>query len=403
MACRCVAMFLVVLVCLSVSVPGLSMISRLNVCLWICLGVTCAGCGSSSGPSPGSSIVSCSTPTQTKTWLLSEVDDSFDSHPDASFSFPFWNQTGHPVTLRVRSIGCSCYQVKHGATRLKIDDQFEIGTDATETLILYSPRPTVDRVADYHFSVEYDLKPGFPTQIISCKGVLVSVSEVRVNPGVLTAEFVKDSPNQKVRLEVTRTARQREVAAQRIAMSGWPPGTVVEEPEPLGEATEVLSGLWKRSWRVTALIPKPEPTTTPQEFWPISVTGAEPGSPQNVVQLMVRFRSGLSGPRIVHFGEVAIGKPVTRRIQILARDDQPFRILGPSDSHEVLSLQADSSEAMKAHWGNLTMTPQAIGDFRQIMQVTTDHPEQASLAVEVRANVRQETKLPETTEQDAKP
>ena len=375
------------------------MFSPLKVCLWIYLGMVLVGCGSSNEPS----LVSCLNPTQTKTWLLSEVDDSFDGHPDASFLFPLRNQTGQPVSLRVRSIGCSCYQVKRGATRLKVGDLFEIGTDATETITLHSPRPSVDRTADFNFSVEYELKPGDPKQVISCHGTLISISEVRVNPSLLTAEFVKGSPDQRVSLEVTRTARQREVAEQQLILSGWPPGTQVEEPVPVGEAKEALSGLWKRSWRVTAQIPKPEPTTTPQELWPIRVAGSGSESPHNIVQLMVRFRSGLSGPKIVHLGEVAFGKSVTRRIQILARDEQPFRILGPLDSDEGLSLHADSPEAMKAHWGNLTMIPQVVGDFRHSMQVITDHPEQSQLAIEVRAHVSVETKLPDATLPDSKP
>lgn len=361
----------------------LDMISRFSVYQCIFFVVTLAGCGASPEPA----TLSCPTPRQSKTWLLSEVDDSFEGHPDGSFRFPIVNQTGRPVSVRVRSIGCSCYQVKRGETRLKIDDRFEVGHNATETLTLFPPRPAYDRVSDYNFSLEYELKSGEPKSIISCQGVLTSIADMRVNPTVLTAEFVHDSLPQSVLMEVTRAARQREDALYPIITSGWPEGTQVDEPVSVGEATPVLEGLWTQTWRVTAKIPKPQMTTIPQEMWPIRVGGHDSDSPHNLAQLMVRFRSGLSGPRIVHFGDILVGQPTTRRIQILARDGQPFRILGPSDPNELLSLKSDSGDSIKAHWGNLTMNAKEPGDFRQVMQVTTDHPQQANLAIEVRANI----------------
>lgn len=352
--------------------------------LWCALfALTWAGCGTSSEPA----AVACLAPKQSKTWLLSEVDDSFEGHPNRSFQFPIANQAGQPVTLRVRSIGCSCYQVRKGEKRLKVDDQLELATDATEMLALYPPRPSFDRVSDYNFSLEYELKPDEPSSIVVCQGVLTSIADVRVNPTLLTAEFVHDSPSQTVLMEVTRTARQREDVEQKITTTGWPDGTQVDEPAKVGEPAQVLDGLWKQTWRVSARIPKPELSATPQEMWPIRVGGPTLDSPHNNVQLMIRFRSGLSGPRLVHFGDVSVGQPVARRIQILARDDLPFRILGPSDPNELLSLKADSAEANKAHWGNLTINAREPGDFRQVMRVTTDHPQQADLAIEVRANI----------------
>lgn|GEM_PF-3147146 len=362
---------------------GQSMISRLSFSGWILLGVVLSGCSSAKGTSK----VTCPNPTQTKTWLLSEVDDSFENHPDASFPFPLSNGTGRPVSLRVRSIGCSCYQLRRGSTRLKVGDRVELGTAETETLVLYPPRPTVDRTADYHFSVEYEWEPGQPLEVISCQGVLVGVSEVRVNPTLLTAEFLADSPPQTVRLEVTRSARQRAAAEEPLVVSGWPPGAEVAAPEPLGEAVEEHSGLWKRNWRIVAQIPKPESKSNEQEFWPIQVSGPEPDSPRSQSKLMIRFRSGLSGPRIVHFGDVKSGQLATRRIQVIARDNRPFRILGPSDSSLALSIQPVSTDAVKSHWGNLTFLSQTAGEFENVMQIETDHPEQANLEVEVRAHV----------------
>lgn len=361
------------------------MISRFSVsiCLSIFVAMTLVGCGAA----PDSATVECLDPKQSKTWLLSEVNDTFEGHPDAAFRFPVVNRTSHPVVVRVRSIGCSCYQVKHAEARLKVDDRFEIGAGATEVLTLFPPRPTFDRASDYNFSLGYERKTGELESVINCQGVLNSIADIRVNPTVLTAEFVHDSPAQAILMEVTRTARAREDVVHQIITRGWPDGTQVDEPVPVGEATQVLDGFWKQTWRVAARIPKPSLTASPQEVWPIRVGGASPDSPQNQAQLMVRFRSGLSGPRIVHFGDVQVGQPVTRRIQILARDGQPFRILGPSDPNEMLSIESDSTDATKAHWINLIMNAKEPGDFRQVLQVTTDHPTQANLAVEVRASI----------------
>ncbi len=373
--------------------------TRLNVCWCLFVAFHLAGCGSSERPS----AVTCPNPEQSTTWLLSEVNDEFENHPKGSFRFPFLNQTGKPVTLRVRSIGCSCYQVKRGDTRFKVDDRFEIGIDQSEILALVPPRPRFDGVSDYNFTLEYEQKPGEPKSIITCQGELHCIADVRINPTLLLAEFVHDSPPQTVVMEVTRTARRREAAEQKISTHGWPEGVQVEEPTPVGNAVEILDGLWKQTWKVKARISTPRPSATPQEMWSIRVGGAEPDSPENNVQLMVRYRSGLSGPRIVHFGDVRVGQPITRRIQILARDDQPFRILGPSDPSELLSLRSDSPGATKAHWGNLTMNAQSPGDFRQIMQVVTDHPQQQNLTIEIRANITSPVAATEESQSFDKP
>lgn len=331
--------------------------------------------------------MTCADPLQSKTWLLGEVGDTFEADPQGSFLFPFHNGTGHPVQIKVRAIGCSCYQVRRGETRLKVGDLFELGTDATEVLTLHPSRPTVDRSAESHFSVEYERIAGEPAQVIECQGTLVSLSEFRVNPSLMTAEFVQGSPAQTVRLEVTRTARVRELAEQKPVLSGWPTGSLVEDPEMLGPAVELGERLWKQSWRVSAAIVKPETMSFADEFWSIRVSGSEPDSPSGLARLMVKFRSGLSGPRIVHFGEVSAGQSLTRKIQILARDDRPFRILGPTSPGSALSIQPDSPGAVKSHWGTLTFSAPAVGDYREIMQVSTDHPEQPSLDIEIRAHV----------------
>jgi hypothetical protein len=362
---------------------GLLMMSRLSAALFLCVAISLLGCGDSHEPA----MLSCPTPRQSKTWLLSEVDDSFKKHPDGAFQFPILNQAGQTLLVRVHSIGCSCYQLKRGETRLKVDDQFEIGSGATEMLTLFPPRPAFDRASDYNFSLAYERDPGAPTTIISCQGVLNSIADIRVNPTVLTAEFIHDSPSQRVLMEITRTARKREDVEHSPLTSGWPEGTQVAEPVSIGESVQVPDGLWKRTWRVSAVIPKPSLASNPQETWPIRVGGSEPESPHNQVQLMIRLRSGLSGPRIVHFGDLRVGLPTTRRIQILARDGHPFRILGPSDPNEILSLQSDSTDAVKTHWSNLTINARTPGEFRQTMQVETDHPQQPNLAIEVRANI----------------
>ena len=332
--------------------------------------------------------MTCTDPQQSKTWLLGEVDQHLEDDSSGVFLFPFLNATHHPVQVRVRSIGCSCYAVRRGETRLKVGDQFELGAGQTQTLTLRPPRPTTDRASDYQFSVEYEPAPAAAKQVIECQGTLVTIAEYRINPGLLSAEFTKDSPPQTVRLEITRTARYPLSADQPPRLTGWPEGVQSETPSPLGPAVELGTQLWRRSWQVSATIPRPEPSATGiDDFRTIHVSGAEPGSPTAEVKLAIGFRSGLNGPRIVHFGDVPTGRSVSRRIQILARDHQPFRILGPSETDLAVSIQPESPDPVKSHWGNLTFTSATEGEFREVLQIATDHPEQPTLEIEVRARV----------------
>ena len=355
---------------------------------FVTLAFALMGCGPG-----GVGAVSCSATQQSKTWLLGEVDQKIEDKTEGAFAFPFSNSTSQPVQIRVRSIGCSCYAIRRGETRLKVGDVFELGAGQTQTLTLHPPRPTNDRASDYQFSVEYELAPAAPKQVISCQGTLVTIAEYRINPGLISAEFVKDSPPQAVRLEITRTAREARDADLPPVMTGWPVGVQSEEPVALGPVSEVPASkpgeqLWRKSWRLSAMITRPELTAVGREdFRTLTVTGAEPGSPKAAVKLALRYRSGLSGPRIVHFGDVPAGQLVTRRIQILARDDQPFRIIGPSAEGLALSIEPESDAPVKSHWGNLMFAPSETGDFRHLLEIATDHPEQPTLLVEVRAHV----------------
>ncbi len=367
----------------SVPNPRKNIIFRFQCWLGFCLGIALLGCESG-----GPSTVTCTDPQQTKTWLLREVDQHLLDDSAGMFRFPLLNGTNHPVQIRVRSIGCSCYAVHLGMTRLKVGDQFEIGAGQTQTLTLRPPRPTIDRASDYEFTVEYKPVPDAAPEVIHCQGTLVTIAEYRINPGLLSTEFLKDSPPQPVRLEITHTARDLQTAEQPPRLKGWPDGTQVEEPAPLGPAVVLGTQLWRKSWTVRATIARPELTATGvEEFRTISVSGAEPDSPTAEVKLIVRFRSGLSGPRIVHFGDVPKGHSVTRRIQILARDHQPFRILGPSESDLAVSIQPESLDPVKSHWGHLTFIPSTEGEFQEVLTIATDHPEQPTLEVEVRARV----------------
>lgn len=346
------------------------------------------GCGPG-----GAGTVSCPDPQQSKTWLLGEVDQKIEDQVAGAFRFPFVNETSQPVPIRVRSIGCSCYAVRRGETRLKVGDVFELGVGQTETLTLHPPRPTNDRASDYQFSVEYEPAPAAPKEVISCQGTLVTIAEYRINPGLISAEFVKDSPPQTVRLEVTRTSRDSHAADLPPVITGWPVGAQPDEPVSLGPVSEVPVSkpegqLWRKSWRLSAMIARPESTAAGRDdFRTLTVTGAEPSSPKAEVKLAVRYRSGLSGPQIVHFGDVPAGQLVTRRIQILARDDQPFRIMGPSEEGLALSIEPESDGPVKSHWGNLTFAASEAGEFRHLLEIATDHPEQTTLLVEVRARV----------------
>ena len=364
-------------------------------CLCVSLAFALMGCGPG-----GAGLVSCPDPQQWKTWLLGEVDQKFEDPAEGAFRFPFVNETSQPVQIRVRSIGCSCYAVRRGETRLKVGDVFELGAGQNETLTLHPPRPTKDRASDYHFSVEYEPVPAAPKEVISCQGTLVTVAEYRINPGLISAEFGKDSPPQPVRFEITCTARDPQAVNLPPVITGWPAGAQPEEPVSIGPvsggaASEPGGQLWRKSWRLSATLARPESSSAGRDdFRTLVVTGAEPGSPKAEVKLALRFRSGLSGPQIVHFGDVPAGQLVTRRIQILARDDQPFQIIGPSEDGLALSIESESETPVKSHWGNLTFAPTETGDFRHLLEIATDHPEQPTLLVEVRAHVIPAAALP---------
>ena len=52
-----------------------------------------------------------------------------------------------------------------------------------------------------------------------------------------------------------------------------------------------------------------------------------------------------------------------------------------------MSIQPESADPVKSHWSSLSFTPSAEGEFHEVLKIATDHPEQPTLEVEVRAQV----------------
>ncbi len=139
----------------------------------------------------------------------------------------------------------------------------------------------------------------------------------------------------------------------------------------------------------------PKPETTPQEFVRIQLSGGplsplalrSISAPWSVLQLMVRQRSGISGPKLVHLGEIRVGDTAKRRIQLSARDETPFRILGPDSPDQEVTIRQEAADPSTSHWAEVTLKPSETGAFHHPLEVLTDHPEFPRVVVEVRANV----------------
>lgn len=363
---------------------------RWTIVAFVCCLSLVAGCESQP------ETISCTEPTQTKTWLLSNVDPlTFETHPNGSFQFPFLNGTRQPVSLKVRSIGCSCYQLRRQGIRLKIGDPVEIPAGHTEILGLYVTAPVADQSNDYRFSMEYESQPGQPTQVIECRGTMVGIPDIRLAPSLLSAEFTSEQKTQSLRFEFVRSAEKQEVVDEPIVMEGWPGVATASPPTPVEPATQLTSGIWQRRWRVKVNVASPEVGASLQEFSRIRMLGGSLSppalqtisAPWNTLQLMIRQRSGIAGPKLVHLGEVRLGDTVQRRIQLASRDKLPFLVLGPSNTELELSLRPAAETPSNSHWVELIYKPQAVGPFLQKLEVLTDHPGNPRMEIDIRANV----------------
>lgn len=342
---------------------------RAHVCVLVLLILCLTGCGSGS--------ISSENPSQTLTWLASEIDAKYTE--DFAFEFPVHNQASQPADFRIRSIGCSCYEVGLGKQALKVGSQFSIEAGGKALLRLRPPQPTPSDSRTFAFSIEALNSPENKPIVFQFTALLRVVRDLQVSSQFIVQEFTDDTPSIKARLEVTRSSQNRSDVEELPLIEDWPAGCVGAVVEPLGPAT-VSDEIWKRSYKSEITVPRPDFTQGDVRHM-LTVRGTKP-EPKVQVQLVQRLISGVGAPSLVHFGETKVGVPTTRRIQFAAHDNRPFLVTGTES--ESITITPDQSVAQPRHWALLTWTAQEPGELKQKLLVKTDHPQKPVVEIEIR-------------------
>lgn len=342
---------------------------RAHVCVLVYLILCLTGCGQGS--------ISSQNPSQTLSWLASEIDAKYTE--DFAFEFPVLNHSSRQADFRIRSIGCSCYEVGLGEQALKVGSPFSIEAGGTAVLRLRPPKPTPSESRTFSFSAEYVNTPDKNPSVLQFTALLRVVRDLQVSSQVIVQEFTDHTPSIKARLEVTRSSRNRIDVEESPVIENWPAGCEGTAIEPLGPAT-VSDEIWKRSYRSEITVPRPDFTHGDVRHM-LTVRGSKP-EPKVQVQLVQRLINGVGAPSLVHFGETKVGVPVTRRIQLSAHDNRPFLVTGTES--ESITITPDQTVAQPRHWALLTWTAQVPGELKQKLLVKTDHPQKSEIEIEVR-------------------
>lgn len=347
---------------------------RAPVCLFavvIFAGLNLLGCSETG-------VVISDTPSQSLTWLASEIDSKY--RDDFAFEFPVRNEMSDRADIRVRSIGCSCYQIRHENSQLKVGSTFSIESGQKAILKLHPPAPSAGDSRTFSFSVEFlGLEAKTPV-VFQFDAMLRIVRDLQINSQVILQEFTDDTPSQKARLEITRHSRSRDDVDETPRIEGWPQGCTDELIEPIGPASE-SEGIWRRAYRCEVTVPRPDFSQGDRRHL-LTIRGSAE-NPRSQAQLVQRSRSGIGGPSLVHFGEAKIGVPVTRRIQLSAHDESPF-LIENGTNNDSITITPDLETPQSRHWAQLTWTAKEPGELRQKLLIQTDHPRKPSVEIEVR-------------------
>lgn len=332
-----------------------------------------AGCGRSG-------TIVCESMTQSQTWLESEVSSKYS---DAfAFEFPIRNEANAPQSLRVRSIGCSCYQVTYESRKLKVGETITLGPNQSGVLRLRPPRPRSAETGGYSFSLESLAPSGQSPAIYPFNAQLRSIPDLQLSSRVILQDFESDVATAMVRTEVTHSSRSASDVDEPPIIEGWPEGSQVEPIRPLGAASE-LQGIWRQKFSVVATVPRP--VFTQGDVRKVLHVKAVTGTPAEELLLVQRLRSGISGPSVVSFGEVKPGASVSRRIQLSARDELPFQVLTESNI-ESISILPDVTTPQDRHWLELKWVAQPASS-PQTLQLKTNHPKSPTLKIEIHGNL----------------
>ncbi len=350
--------------------------------VWGLMGLVFSGCGGVQAPA-----IMSTDPLQTRTLLMSEVDALYDGSSGSEFLMPFQNQSSEPQTLKVKSIGCSCFSVMLGDQKLKPGDPIELAPAQEVVLKLLSKRPIIPKTSDYQYTLEYvvaDQKEPIP---LDCRGTVRSVADVTIAPELLTTSFGRQAEPQTIPFEITRTSRAKQALQTAPTITGWPPNAEATLPVAKGPATE-QNGFWSQTWTASVRVSPPKESHVTDQATALTVACAD--IPPTKSRLLIRQNYGISVPALVHLSRVTSGVPASRRIQVTSRDQQPFRIL-ECQGGSTVSAKIENPEAASRHWIDLTATPTEAGDWDQLVTLRTDHADAPALEFHVKAVVVSQT------------
>lgn len=353
--------------------------------LIVALAAICAGLpGCTEAVSSSATVAPCTVHIPSGAEQIILTSEAADNGARCECLFVLTAPGAQPLELELTAVGCSCYQVVHRRRSLKVGERLTIPGGASDEVRITAQTATTPGIREYRAEFTGRGADGsvFHVPLVS---TIRTLPDLVIQPDVVHVDVYGEEAGAKpIEFKIEQTARTDDPESLLVDWSDLPDLVRVAPPETLGRPQEIAPGVWRAAWKCTAQIATEAGEPAEPLRLPLSSCQADRQLARLDCTVLLRRRSGIRAPRIVHFGRVPRSARPKRRIQLQALDGRAFIVQSVQSRDGEAEAATDSAIAATEHWLDVQIA--APGDeVNDLLTVHTSHPVTSELQIAVRA------------------
>ena len=353
----------------------------------------------------------------------------------ARAEFELTNTGITPRQIRFDHANCGCVKVELDGAALQSGATFDLQPGVTRVFATQSSAGAAPTVITQHADLTAGDLPSDSFELSATKRIF---ADTEMSGGSLVCQFYPGEAASQRTIEIKRAYRSiaepKPIDPKLLGLPvSFKPGAW-----KLESLEHIATDLWRETWQLElTLTPPADSSAGVENFTAAAVFNASEPSPSGRGQgegdadlprplgegrgeeegnpsppgrgqgegaasarvdipIILKPRTGVEGPKLVHFGETVVGTKYLRRILIRAVDDKPFRIAEASSTSSAVTVQYDHAKSAMSHWLEIEFTPSETGKLASQVTIKTTHEVGNELHIDIMARAVTHSELAAT-------
>lgn len=286
------------------------------------------------------------------------------------------------VSLRKLSCGCSSAWSGEGGRPVRQGDVLDRSPSGA-CAVGFGFRVQASPVLQSHYA-EFAIRPAAgPEERLTARLSVRVLADVVVRPPVLSHSFTaSDARPVSKALTILRTVRSEPKPKVRPVLGQLPPEVALVDMEDKG-LTHAGDSLWTQEWVVNLRI-APGARDGGRRASGFDVAFEAPDAVSVRVPVTLRQRSGIEvRPAECDFGTVRREESLTRKVMLVAADEQPFVVTEAVSSLPGVTVAPTGSAPKACVIVELKACPSQEKEWKGNVRIRTTHPESPEISLAV--------------------